>query len=166
MIKIGVSACLLGLNVRYDGKNKGIELNEFFDPDIFQLTGICPEVEMGLTVPRPPIELINHGSIKLVQVDDHSIDFTNQMNTWFQENYQNISQFSGFILKSKSPSCGNQTTPHYFKNKIEVSDGYFVRQLKKYMPNILIIDETGLKNQKLKNKFLKNFPLKNPIFNN
>ena len=104
MIKIGVSACLLGRNVRYDGKNKEIELIEYFNPNIYQLTGICPEVEMGLSIPRPPIEIINHGSINLVQVDDHTIDLTNQMKTWFQTNYQYISQFSGFILKSNSPS--------------------------------------------------------------
>jgi len=148
VIKIGVSACLLGSNVRYDGNNKKIQLNKYFDPSIYQLTGICPEVEMGLLIPRPPIEIINHGTIKLVQVDDHTIDLTNQMKAWFQNNHQNISQFSGFILKSKSPSCGNQTTPHYILNDKEIiSDGMFVKLLKDNFQNLSIIDELKLQDE-------------------
>lgn len=145
MINIAVSACLLGRNVRYDGKNKEIELIKYFDPNIYQLTGICPEVEMGLSIPRPPIEIINHGTLKLVQVNDHTIELTNQMKTWFQNNHQNISKFSGFILKSKSPSCGNHTTPHYILNDKEIiSDGMFVKLLKDNFQNLNIIDELKL----------------------
>jgi uncharacterized protein YbbK (DUF523 family) len=142
VIKIGVSACLLGCNVRYDGKNKEVELNRYFDPNIYQLSGICPEVEMGLSIPRPPIEIINQGTVKLVQVDDHTIEFTEKMKTWFQTNYQNLSEHSGFILKSKSPSCGIQSTPHQnLNNTPTISDGMFVHLLKDKIQNPNIIDE-------------------------
>ena len=163
MIKIAVSACLMGSNVRYDGNNKAIELNTYFDPDIYELTGICPEVEMGLSVPRPPIEIINNGTIKLLQVDDHTVDLTNQMKSWFQTNYQTISQYSGFILKSKSPSCGHQTTPHYDSNRdFHLGDGYFVNQLKSHLNKILLIEEVDLNCSIKLKKFIKSLTHKTP----
>lgn len=145
MIKLGVSACLMGQKVRYDGKDKHIDLDKHFDPCIYQLIPICPEVEMGLPIPRSPIQIINNGSIKLVQVDNNDIDYTQQMQTWFLDNTEKLSQFSGFILKSKSPSCGNGTTPVHDKSKAtSLSDGLFVRLLKKQFPNVIIIDEKQL----------------------
>lgn len=156
MIKVAVSACLLGQNVRYDGKNKQANLEKYFDSDIFHLVPICPEVEMGLSIPRSPIQLINKDTLKLVQVDDHTIELTNQMQTWFQTNYQNISKFSGFILKSKSPSCGNQTTPIYTYKQTEIADGLFVKLLKQDNPSISLIDEIEIENPDLRNNFLNN----------
>jgi uncharacterized protein YbbK (DUF523 family) len=155
VIKIAVSACLLGRNVRYDGKNKFANIEKYFHSDTFELTPICPEVEMGLSIPRPPIEIINHGTIKLVQVDDHTIDLTNQMKTWFQTIHQHLSQFSGFILKSKSPSCGKQTTPHHNRNnKSTPSDGMFVHLLKDNFQKPNIIDELQLQNEIHLSRFL------------
>jgi uncharacterized protein YbbK (DUF523 family) len=156
MIKIGVSACLLGQNVRYDGRNKAIDINDHFDPKKYQLIGICPEVEMGLSIPRPPIKLIKDGEIKLVQVDDHSIDLTHQMRNWFQTNFQELSQFSGFILKSKSPSCGIQSTLIISKNQTKKTDGLFVRFLKQDKSSIVLIDEINIQNNGLRNQFMKN----------
>ena len=137
----------MGQNVRYDGQNKFTDLSKYFDPKTYQLVPICPEVEMGLSVPRPPIEIINDGTIKLVQVSDHTMDFTNQMKNWFQTDNKNISEFSGFILKSKSPSCGNQTTHHHNLNDKEtISDGMFVHLLKDNFQNQNIIDELQIHN--------------------
>ncbi len=156
MIKIGVSACLLGENVRYDGKNKNADLGKYFDPNIYKLIPICPEVEMGLTIPRPPIQVINDGKIKLVQVADHRINYTQQMETWFQEQTKIISGFSGLILKSKSPSCGNQTTIHFkFGNVVEFEDGLFVMFLKKQNPAIAFIDEIQIKEKQGLIKFIR-----------
>ena len=156
MIKIGVSACLMGQNVRYDGQNKQANIEKYFDPANFHLVPICPEVEMGLPVPRPPIEIINDGTIKLVQVNDHTIDLTNQMQKWFLTKYQYIAKYSGFILKSKSPSCGIQTTPIYFDKQIEITDGLFVKLLKKDKPAVSLIDENEINNTNLRNQFIKN----------
>ncbi len=156
MIKIGVSACLLGQNVRYDGGNKLINLATYFDPNIYQFLPICPEVEMGMSIPRPPIQIINNGQIKLVQVDDHSIDYTAQMETWFHEQVTRIVGFSGLILKSRSPSCGNQTTPHFQSDDIvDLNNGLFVQLLKTQNLAIAFIDEIQIKEKQQLLKFIK-----------
>ncbi|MCF6318611.1 MAG: DUF523 domain-containing protein [Proteobacteria bacterium] len=156
MIKLGVSACLMGQKVRYDGKDKYIPLEKYFDLKVFELIPICPEVEMGMSIPRPPIQIINDGQIKLVQVNDHCIDYTSQMKTWFNEQATRMSEFSGLILKSKSPSCGNQTTPHFQSDDIfDLNDGLFVQLLKTQNPAIALIDEIQIKEKQQLLKFIK-----------
>ncbi len=155
-IKIGVSACLLGQNVRYDGKNKYADLDKYFDPKVYQLIPICPEVEMGMSIPRPPIQIrIIDGDTRLVQVDDHKLDYTNQLTRWFEENKSRFEQFQGFILKSKSPSCGYQTTPHFNSDEsFELKDGLFVQQLK--LNNRLpLINEVQMQHKELFLKFIQ-----------
>jgi uncharacterized protein YbbK (DUF523 family) len=146
MIKIGVSACLLGQKVRYDGKDKFANLGKYFDPKVYQLIPICPEVEMGMSIPRPSIQMrIIDGDTRLVQVDDHKLDFTDQLNKWFDDNKKRFEQFQGFILKSKSPSCGNLTTPHFnVDESFTLKDGLFVTCLKKQNTLVEIIDEKEL----------------------
>ena len=157
MIKIAVSACLLGKNVRYDGGHKYIDLNKHFDSGIYQLSGICPEVEMGMSIPREPIQIINSNNhIHLVQVNNQNINHNLEMEHWFKKNLNHLSQSQGFILKSKSPSCGNQTTVHYSTNNNQnLSDGYFVYLLKQQFINPLIIDEIDLINPILLSQFKK-----------
>lgn len=151
MIKIGVSACLLGKNVRYDGGNKYIDLKQYFAADKYQLIALCPEVEMGMSIPRAPIQIVKGRSgIKLLQVDDHNIDYSKQMQQWFFKNSDSLNCYAGFILKSKSPSCGHRTTPHYTTQHLfEKQNGYFVDLLKSTNNKIHIIDETQLKYPKL-----------------
>ena len=154
MIKIGVSACLLGQKVRYDGLHKHVDLQRYFSPDRYQLMAICPEVEMGLSIPRPPIQIINSNPIKLVQADKHRIDFSQQMQHWFADNQNRFSKYSGYILKSRSPSCGNKTTPYYHNKKItRLSDGMFVYFLKLLNLNLPFIDELQLDDEYLLKQF-------------
>ncbi len=142
-IKIGVSACLLGQKVRYDGKDKFSDLEKYFDPKDYQLIPICPEVEMGMSIPRPSIQMrIIDNDTRLVQVDDHKKDFTNQLNKWFDDNKSRFKQLQGFILKSKSPSCGYQTTPHFNTDEsFTLKDGLFVMKLKSNHVNIISDDK-------------------------
>ena len=146
-IKIAVSACLLGQNVRYDGGNKFVDLKHYLNPEIFELTGLCPEVAMGLSIPRPAIQIINDKGMQLVQVNQPENDLTNKMHVWFSNNLEYFKQYTGFILKSKSPSCGYQTTPHHRENQQPIlADGMFVHLLRKHQANVAIIDEVGLTN--------------------
>jgi len=157
-IKIGVSACLLGQKVRYDGKDKFADLDKYFDPKLYQLIAICPEVEMGLNIPRPSIQMrIIDGDTRLVQVDDHKLDFTEQLNKWFEENKKRFDQFKGFILKSKSPSCGNLTTPHFNADEsFTLKDGLFVSLLKSQNKRVFMLDEKQVKQPAYDTEFLLN----------
>ena len=155
MIKIAVSACLLGKKVRYDGGHKFINLTDYFKPQTYQLIAICPEVEMGMPVPREPIQIINiDNHISLTQVKNNRIDHSEQMKHWFHNNNHNFKKYAGYILKSKSPSCGNQSTPHFKESQeLFLADGFFVHLLKSHYPNVAIIDETSLANKKHLSEF-------------
>ncbi len=157
MIKIGVSACLLGQKVRYDGKDKFADLEKYFDPKVYQLIPICPEVEMGMSIPRPSIQMrVINNDTRLVQVNDHKLDFTEQLNNWFEENKHRFEKLHGFILKSKSPSCGKQTTPHFNEDdSCTRKDGLFVHQLNSNKPLIPIINELQIQQKELFLKFIQ-----------
>lgn len=107
-IVVGISACLLGQKVRYDGGHK----HDRFITDtlgrFFSYVPVCPEVECGLPVPREAMHLTGDaGDRRLVTVHT-GIDYTAQMQGWSREKLNELerSGLSGFIFKSKSPSSG------------------------------------------------------------
>lgn len=154
----------MGEKVRYDGKHKFAELEKYFAPEHYQLMPICPEVKIGMSIPRPPIQIrIIDNKRRLVQVDKHAIDYTPQMKLWFNDNQEKFAQFAGFILKSKSPSCGNKTTPHFqTNNEFDLADGLFVQLLKQMNSHQPIIDEISIKNKTHRTNFILNLkPKKN-----
>ena len=157
MIKIAVSACLMGHNVRYNGKNKRLSIEHYLPITDYHLTPLCPETAMGLSVPRPPIELITRkGTIHLVQVNDHSIDHTFSMQTWFEKHLPTIIQYSGLVLKNRSPSCGHKSANHYKSDgSFVIGDGLFVQLIKHHCPDMAIICEQELKKPQLLKKFIK-----------
>lgn len=157
MINLAISACLAGQNVRYDGQHKFMALHEYFDAKHYQLTPLCPEVEIGLGVPRMPIELLHTShQLKLVQVDAHHIDHTEKMQQWVKMNKNRLSIYSGFILKSKSPSCGLRDTPHFDADRnFHLADGLFTTLIKNLFPQAAVISEVDIKHTHLLNQFKK-----------
>ena len=142
---VGVSQCLLGDAVRYDGESKAnsIIVNKF--SKIFKLIPVCPEVEAGLSVPRPPVQLT--GDIKnpkLVGRDDPSINITDIMQNYCNTKPEELKQLSGFIFKSRSPSCGLNSTPIYIDGECvtENSRGVFARAIKNNYPELPVIEES------------------------
>jgi len=107
VIKIGISSCLLGQNVRYDGTNKwNAAIVEFLGPRV-EFIPICPEVAIGLGVPRPPIQLVDvAGEVRALGVEDSSLDVTARLRDYGQQTAQQLANISGFIFKARSPSCG------------------------------------------------------------
>ena len=110
--KLFVSACLLGKAVRYDGKSKPIDWVVTVSP-LVEWVEICPEVEAGLGIPRPPVQLVQGGSGISALGRDIPIDVTKELNHTGRELGQRLVslQVAGCLLKSKSPSCGVGTTP-------------------------------------------------------
>ncbi|GAB4361961.1 MAG: DUF523 and DUF1722 domain-containing protein [Methylohalobius crimeensis] len=100
------SACLLGQQVRYDGGHKRNRYLETLAA-YMELRPICPEVGIGLGVPRPPIHLVQHDSqVRLLEVRDHSRDFTDKMTDFARAQLNEHDSVDGFIAKKDSPSCG------------------------------------------------------------
>src|SRR3990172_6962428 len=106
-IKIGISACLLGEKVRYDG---GHRLDRFIVKTLgkhFSWFPVCPEVEAGLSIPREPMQLVGYRSCPRLVVITSGIDLTGVLNDWAGKKVKKLDKekLCGFILKSRSPSC-------------------------------------------------------------
>lgn len=175
--KIAVSACLLGHRVRYDGREKkhsllvDIFLNQFSDK--VELVPFCPEVAIGLSVPRPKIQLVrdNNEQIQVLGVENHRLNVTEPLTSYAEIFLQQYPDIKGFIVKSKSPSCGFQSTPLFemFTEKgrfseihtevsyqqIEVTSGLFVQSLLVLKPELLIIEELQLSTEDACLKFIQ-----------
>jgi len=100
-----VSSCLTGENVRYDGKSAKdpyIEKLSFY----FEWVKVCPEVEIGLGVPRKKVFLWKEkGKIHLIQ-EETGKDYTERIVSFSEEFLKRLDKIDGFLLKAKSPSCG------------------------------------------------------------
>lgn len=143
--KVGVSQCLLGDAVRYDGQSKPDDIITDELNLIFDLIPVCPEVEAGLGVPRPAVELTeNLSSPNVTGRDNPSLDITLIMHDYCRQKMLTLKNLSGFIFKSRSPSCGLNSTPIYIdKQAITLnSRGVFARELTRVYPELPVIEET------------------------
>jgi uncharacterized protein YbgA (DUF1722 family)/uncharacterized protein YbbK (DUF523 family) len=106
-LKIGISECLLGREVRYDGSGAKSSFPHAKLEGLFDYVSVCPEVGIGMTVPREPIRLV--GSVddyRVVGVKDRSIDKTDALRAYGQDKAKTFADLSGYIFMHNSPSCG------------------------------------------------------------
>lgn len=123
-------------------------------PDIYQymqqhfdLLAVCPEVEIGLGVPRPAVQLSGDPlHPEMTGRDDDSIDVTERMHAFCHSRPQSLKHISGYIFKSRSPSCGIRNIPiHQDQQIIEPNGrGLFANAMLKFSPDLPITDETEL----------------------
>lgn len=155
-LQVGVSACLVGQPVRYDGGSKRQDYlcNEL--AKIVTLLPICPEFEAGLGVPRPPVKLVelNEG-IHALGVENDQLDVTQYLHSFSLQRCEGFAGMSGFIFKARSPSCGVGSTPimtadggQYF------GDGVFVNHLRKRWPLMPIVEEEQLETSQQRFDFI------------
>lgn len=145
-ISIGISACLLGEAVRYDGGHKR---NPFIVEQLskyFTFKAICPEMEIGLGVPRPPIRLVGTpDTYRALGVDNPQLDVTGQLKQVTHKQVQNLGEISGYILKKDSPSCGMERVKIYPPNGgpgLRRGTGVYTRSLIQQFP-LLPLEEEG-----------------------
>ena len=144
---IVLSRCLAGENVRYDGTNA-------YDPFVEKLLKyvdiipVCPEVEIGLPVPRPKIIVVKENRYKVYQPETRR-DLTKPLKDFSYKFLDNLPQVDGFLLKSKSPSCGFSGTKTYKtpegKGYIGRRKGLFAIAVKEKFPYHPAADELMLK---------------------
>lgn len=145
---VAVSACLLGEAVRYDGSDKFLATTSTMLAKHLQLLSICPEVGAGMPVPRAPVQLVSYPTgIKVLGRDDNQLDVTEALQDYRQLSLQRYGmQLSGYVFKSRSPSCGLESTPIFNHTGQQQSLGsgmqaeYFRRQL----PWLPMQEETSL----------------------
>jgi len=109
---LGVSACLMGKQVRFDGGHKK---NNFILDSLsneMDFESFCPEVEAGFGIPRSTMQLRQKGKeIRLVFSNDPGKDVTDQLVDYSEERIKHLAHLDGFIFKKDSPSCGAFRVP-------------------------------------------------------
>ena len=113
-IRLGISSCLLGQKVRYDGNYKHDSFLTGTFGQFFEWVPVCPEVAIGLGVPRPPIRLAGSPAApRAVGVKNPDIDVTDSLAAYGRKQARVLDGISGYIFKSKSPSCGMERVKVY-----------------------------------------------------
>ena len=144
-IPVGISRCLLGDNVRYNGDHKHNRFCTTVLSDYFEFVPTCPEVEIGMTVPRKPIRLVDFGNdVRAVESDNPERDHSASL---LQRGYDyaiSNDDICGFIATPNSPSCGVFGTKLYLPNgnPINKTEGLFSKALRLSNP-LLPVEESG-----------------------
>ncbi|MFT5701727.1 MAG: hypothetical protein ACI8ZB_004628 [Desulforhopalus sp.] len=158
-IIIGVSSCLLGNKVRFDGGHKHDRyitgtLGTFFD-----FVPVCPEVECGLPVPREAMRLVGDPEDPLLLTSRSGVDHTARMKEWTNSRVEQLAEndLCGFIFKSKSPSSGMERVKVYGKNNMPraIGVGLFARAFMERFPLVPVEEEGRLHDMVLRENFIE-----------
>ena len=158
-LKIGISACLLGQNVRYNG---GHALNRFVAHTLGQFVSfvpVCPEVECGLGTPRETLRLVGSIEAPRLVTTKTRIDHTDRMQTWAKKRLDKLAEedLCGFIFKKDSPSSGLMRVKVYNdKGQPDKKGvGMFARAFTERFPRIPVEEEGRLNDPKLRENFIE-----------
>ncbi len=157
-IRLGVSACLLGERVRYDGGHK-LErfLAEVLGKSV-QYVPVCPEVECGLGVPREPMRLEGDPARPRLVTLYTGKDHTEMMLEWAERRVVELEaeNLRGFVFKSGSPSSGMERVKVHGENGIvlERGAGLFAAAFMAHFPFLPVQDEERLRDPRIRRAFL------------
>ncbi|WP_394393675.1 YbgA family protein [Shewanella woodyi] len=144
-LNIGISACVMGENVRYDSGHKRSQFCTEALSEFANFKAFCPEVAIGLPIPRPTIRQIIKDNIITVSRPDGSGDVTEKLTAYGKQVGEQVSHLSGFIFCAKSPSCGMERVKvhhHHGKGSESNGVGFFAREVMKANP-LLPAEENG-----------------------
>ncbi len=158
-IRIGISSCLLGEEVRYDGGHKRNALVTGALSGFMTFVPVCPEVEVGMPVPRPAIRLVRlGGGIRLID-PKHGVDHTEAMRSFSEARVRELEalDLSGYLLKKDSPSCGMERVKVYSEKGPGVRDGVglFAEALLRRLPLLPVEEEGRLEDPRLRESFVE-----------
>ncbi len=157
-IRLGISSCLLGNNVRYDGENKlDLCLKEALGP-LVEWVPVCPETESGLPVPREAMQLVgNRESPRLVTVES-GVDHTEQLTRWLVGKLAGpaMRNLSGFVFKARSPSCGvRDAVVTVSADATARGAGLFADAVLRRFPDLPVEDEERLHDSAVREAFIR-----------
>ena len=122
--KIAISACLMGTEVRYNGGHKESRLCSRTLTDYFDFVEVCPEVAIGLGIPREPIRLVGDPvQPEAVGTIDREINVTRPLAEYGRKMAAELDDICGYIFMQKSPSCGLERVKVYHANGAPVDGG-------------------------------------------
>ena len=122
--RIGISACLLGAEVRYNGGHKESRLCTHSLSEHFEFVPVCPEVAIGMGIPRQPIRLVGDASQpQALGTVDPTLNVTAPLAAYGQQMADELQDLSGYIFMHKSPSCGLERVKVYRDNGAPQHEG-------------------------------------------
>jgi uncharacterized protein YbgA (DUF1722 family)/uncharacterized protein YbbK (DUF523 family) len=156
-IPIGISSCLLGQNVRFDGGHK---LDAYITGTLsqyFEFYPFCPEMGIGLGTPRPTLHLEKiDNAVRCTGVKDRAVDVTERLRDYAEHQKNLHADLCGYILKKDSPSCGME------KVKIYVNDipnrkgvGIYAEEMMRSNPLLPVEEEGRLGDAALRENFIQ-----------
>lgn len=156
-VTIGISGCLMGEPVRYDGEHKA-------QSRLIALAGrckfvtYCPEAAAGLGIPRPPIELVETArGVRVLGVASPNRDVTDALRSASLVHCETLEALvpRGYILKARSPSCGPGDSPVVIGNTLTTGFGLFAHTLRETFPGLLLVSEAQLDSTARAESFLR-----------
>ncbi|QSX40021.1 YbgA family protein [Shewanella cyperi] len=154
-IQVGISACLLGQQVRFDGGHKR---SSYCDNELgkqFDFVEICPEMAIGLGAPRQSLRLVrDRGEIR---IRNANMDVTDKLRDFSERQVERLDFISGYILCGKSPSCGMERVKVYKADTnqgAKEGTGIFAAALKGRWPQLPIEEEGRLHDPLLRENFI------------
>ncbi len=157
-IKVGISTCLLGQKVRFDAGHK----HDRYITDIlghyFRFVPICPEVEVGMGIPRESIRLEGDLDAPRLVGNKTRADWTDRMNRYSRERVarRDLADICGYILKKDSPSCGMERVKVYNEQAMaeRKGTGLFAAALIQRFPLLPIEEEGRLNDHNIRENFI------------
>lgn len=157
-IAVGISQCLMGESVRYDGGHK----HDFYITGTlqryFELIPVCPELAIGLGVPREPIRLVgNPKQPRAVGIRNASLDVTQKLQEYGLQQSRELAQLCGYIFKRGSPSCGMERVKVYGNQGMSAKQGsgIYAQVFMQQQPLIPCEEEGRLGDPQLRENFIQ-----------
>jgi uncharacterized protein YbgA (DUF1722 family)/uncharacterized protein YbbK (DUF523 family) len=158
-LRIGISACLLGEKVRYDGGHKRDAFVNDTLGAFVAFVPVCPEVEVGMGTPREPIRLERRGAALRLVAPGSGTDHTDAMRRWAARRLEDLAalDLSGYILKKDSPSCGMERVRVYDEGGVpaKAGRGLFAAALIERLPDLPVEEEGRLHDPVLRECFVE-----------
>jgi uncharacterized protein YbgA (DUF1722 family)/uncharacterized protein YbbK (DUF523 family) len=161
-IRIGVSSCLLGAKVRFNGGHKRSDFLVDTLGSFVEFVPVCPEMEIGLGAPRETLRLVRDGATaratRLV-ANQTGVDHTDAMNSYAERRVLALGRegLSGYVLKKDSPSCGMERVRVYGSSGRPTRDGsgLFAAALMRQYPSLPVEEEGRLSDPHLRENFIE-----------
>ncbi|HTG72339.1 MAG TPA: DUF523 and DUF1722 domain-containing protein [Terriglobia bacterium] len=158
-VHIGISSCLLGEKVRFDGGHKKDEFLTSHFGRFVEWVPVCPEFEIGLGVPRESLRLVSDGKAVHLVAPRSGLDHTERMRQWTIEQARRLAdqQLCGYVLKRSSPSCGLERVKVYSSGSDLLNRegrGLFAAGLVDTFPNLPMEEEGRLNDARLRENFV------------
>ncbi len=154
-VAVAVSECLIGNAVRYDGGHRRSALPHRQLEGLFTWYPICPEVGIGLGVPRDPIHLVGEpGAPRAVELNVPSRDYTRQLQAYAVDRLPALDTVHGYIFKDNSPSCGLFDVKVQGDARVGLSRGIYAAEITRSRPDLPVEESGRLDDAVLRNNFV------------